>query len=173
MKAATWQQWISIAFAALVLTLALQPASAGAGALPAGLPKLPSLGETMGRDVHSGLALSGIDPVAYHTERRPVAGDPQHELTWRGVVWRFSSAANLAAFREAPEVYEPAFSGFDPTGVAEGRAVDSDPRHFLVLGSRLFVFHSAETARRFGSEPALVAQATERWPAVAAQISSR
>lgn len=171
MKAATWQRWVSIAFAALLLSMAWQSAGARAGALPAGLPDLPSLGERMGRDINSGLALGGVDPVAYFVEGRPVPGDPHHELTYRGIVWRFASAANLAAFRDAPQVYEPAFSGFDPVGIAEGRAVDSDPRHFLVQGSRLFIFHSEAALRRFQSEPTLAERASERWPSVAAVIT--
>ena len=171
MKAATWQHWISIAFAAWLLALALQPASARASGLPEGLPALPALGETMGRFTSAQLALGGVDPVAYHLEGRAVAGDPRYELVHGGVVWRFASAANREAFREAPRTYEPAFAGFDPLGVAEGRVVEADPRHFLLLENRLLVFHSPETRGRFGSDPGLMARAVERWSAVAAQLS--
>lgn len=179
MKAATWQSWVLLAIGCVSLpflaraALANTPATATVPAvivfengLPAGLPPLPSLGETMQRDQRTGLALNGFDPVAYHLEGRPIAGQPEHELIQGGIVWRFASAANLAAFRDAPGIYAPAFAGFDPTGVADGVAVDSDPSRFAVVGSRLFLFRSDENRRRFLQDRSLLGAAEARWSTV-------
>ena len=175
MKAATRQRWISLAAAFLSLSVAGQaarastPSAVPAAAIPVpfpAMPDLPSLGEVMQRDLHNGLAISGFDPVSYRLGARPMAGRAEYELIQDRFVWRFASQANLEAFRDAPQVYAPAFGGFDPTGVANGVAVESDPSQFAVIGSRLYLFRSAENRQRFLREAGLLAQAESRWNAV-------
>ena len=127
---------------------------------------MPALGEVMQRDLHTGLAINGFDPVSYRLGSKPIAGRAEYELIQNRFVWRFASKANLEAFRDAPQVYAPAFGGFDPTGVANGVAVESDPSQFAVIGSRLYLFRSAENRQRFLREAGLLAQAESRWNAV-------
>ena len=192
MKAATWQRWISIAVGVLALAIAVQPVMATqplASApslssapnlassdsvmpgLPSGLPQLPRLGETMQRDTPSGFALHGYDPVAYQLLGRAAPGRPDYELIHGGAVWRFASAANREAFRDAPDVYEPAFAGFDATGVSDGRAVESDPHLFAVIDSRLYLFRTAENRRRFVNNAALFQLAEAQWKDVYGTIA--
>ncbi len=170
MKAAPRQRLISTMLAGAAVALALQPALAQPIALPSGLPALPTFGEHMQRDLLSGVALRGYDPVAYQAEGRAVAGRAEYELVLDGIVWRFASAANREAFREAPKAYIPAFSGFDPLAVSQGHAVASDPRRFAIVGARLFLFRSEESRQRFVADAALRAAADARWPAVSRQI---
>lgn len=189
MKAVAWQRWVSLAAGVLALSILVHPAFANAPAavpgpapaqttlerssdrdLPAGLPELPRLGETMQRNPRLGLALNGFDPVSYRLGA-PVAGRADFELVMDGIAWRFASQANLAAFRDAPEVYAPAFGGFDATGVAAGAAVDSEPRHFAVLGAQLFLFRTAENKARFLADRSLLLRAAERWAEVARQVA--
>lgn len=172
MKAATRQRWTSLAAAFVSLFLAGQAALASTpSAAPTpvpfpSMPDLPSLGEVMQRDLHTGLAINGFDPVSYRLGAHPMAGRAEYELIQDRFVWRFASQANLEAFRDAPQVYAPAFGGFDPTGVANGVAVESDPSQFAVVGSRLYLFRSAENRQRFLREAGLLAQAESRWNAV-------
>lgn len=179
MKAATRQRWVLLAAGLVSLPLIGQVAFASPPqaapeaaapahdpALPSGLPELPSLGEVMQRGLSTGLAINGLDPVSYRLGTKPLAGRAEHELIQDRFVWRFASRANLEAFRDAPGVYMPAFGGFDPTGVANGVAVESDPRQFAVVGSRLFLFRSADNRQRFLKEAGLLAQAESRWNAV-------
>jgi YHS domain-containing protein len=169
MKAVTWQRWISIAVGLLALTIALQPAFAAKPSLapnpglPIGLPELPHPSELMQSDQRSGLALNGYDPVAYQLLGRATPGRPDYELTYRGTVWRFASAANREAFRDAPTIYEPAFAGFDPMGVVDGRAVETDPRQFAVIGSRLFLFRTPEARNSFVGDASLLQSALAQW----------
>lgn len=176
MKAATWRSRVGIAVAGLVATglggaaaakarTAQEPLPATIGA-PSGLPDLPALGEVMQRDEHSGLALSGFDPVAYRSDGRAVPGLARFELTHRGIVWRFVSAANRAAFGDAPDLYEPAFAGFDGLGVAEGRAIETNPTVFAVVGGRLVLFRTPENRQAFIAGNAAMARADARWRAV-------
>jgi hypothetical protein len=160
-------------FAGIVTGCALlvSAATSRASTLPPGLPDLPNLGEAMQRDNRTGFALSGFDPVAYFLNDAAVPGLPAYELVHEGTVWRFASAANRDAFREAPQVYTPRFGGFDASGVADGRVVDADPRRFAVIGSRLYFFRSDENRRRFLTEAALQKKAQERWPSVATLVA--
>ncbi len=181
MKAVTWRQWLAalpgyVAFGIGLFAMAvpLGPALAAkqtaasasqpfSPSLPDGLPELPGLGETMQRDLRSGLALNGFDPVAYQAQGRAVAGSQDFELIHDGIVWRFASAANREAFRDAPGVYEPAYAGFDATGVAQGHAVESNPRYFAILRGRLFLFRSAESLAAFLADDGLARLAAMRW----------
>jgi hypothetical protein len=184
MKAGTWRRSISHGLGCLALSVITQQAWANTSdgpapaavvrpeiGLPEGLPALPTLGEEMQRNLRTGLALNGFDPVAYQLEGQPVAGRQDYELILDGIAWRFASAANRAAFKDAPEVYAPAFAGFDPTGVADGVAVDSDPARFAVVGSRLFLFRSDENRRRFLQDRSLLDMAEERWSAVLRSVA--
>lgn len=170
MKAAARHAGIVLAGLGLCCAFPLFSATGRASTLPPGLPQLPNLGETMLRDNRTGFALSGFDPVAYFLGEAAVPGLPAYELVSNGTVWRFASAANRDAFREAPEVYTPRFGGFDASGIADGRVVDADPRRFAVIGSRLYFFRSDESRQRFLAEPALQAKARERWPEVTMSI---
>ncbi len=173
MKAAAWRSRVGIAVAALMAAglgdaavartgSAPEPQPATIG-LPFGLPDLPALGETMQRDLRSGLALNGFDPVAYRSEGRATPGQARFELIHRGIAWRFVSAANRAAFSDAPEAYEPAFAGFDALGVSEGRAIETNPALFAVVGQRLVLFRTPENRRDFIARSAAMAQADARW----------
>src|SRR5437762_10479406 len=73
-------------------------------------------------DRHTGLALYGVDPVAYFTDKKPVAGRADVEFTYAGAVWRFGNEGNRAAFATDPQVYMPRFGGYDPVGISRGLA---------------------------------------------------
>lgn len=112
------------------------------------------------------LTLNGFDPVSYFLEGGPQAGLARFELSWGGQVWRFSSGANRAAFRDDPPAYAPRLGGYDAAGILEGRLVDADPLVFAVIGERLYLFRDAGRRARFLAEPDLARQAEAAWPAV-------
>jgi hypothetical protein len=116
-------------------------------------------------DRHTGLALYGIDPVAYFTDAQPLAGRPEFELSFAGAVWRFRNEGNRAAFRDRPDVYMPLFGGYDVLAVARGAAVPGNPRYFLLLNQRLYLFESEAARAAFAADPAkAVAVAQAKWP---------
>ncbi len=176
MKARTWHRWFSVAGGALALALAVQPAcasqqvSAILPGLPEGLPELPRPGETMQRHLRTGIALSGFDPIGYHLNGQPTPGRPEFEILYRGSIWRFASAANRDAFLSDPEIYSPAFEGFDPTGVADGNAVETSPSQFAILDGRLFLFRTAENRQQFLKDKNVLAQAVAQWADVARAV---
>ena len=138
------------------------------------LAPLASLAATPDRTVvnsHTGLAISGFDPVAYFTEGKPKFGRPDMELNLAGAVWRFRNEGNRAAFTDHPEVYSPRFGGYDPVAVARGASVPGHPLFWVVVGGRLYLFYDAKAREAFIAEPGRIIESAERkWPAVARTI---
>ena len=118
-------------------------------------------------DRFSGLALGGFDPVAYFTDARAMAGRPGYEVSEAGAVWRFRNEGNRAFFVAHPEIYGPQFGGYDPTDVARGVTLSGDPRFWLIVGQKLFLFGGTESRDAFAADPTrILREATQRWPAL-------
>src|SRR5215213_915746 len=73
-------------------------------------------------DRHSGLAISGFDPVAYFTEARPIIGRAEFEQEFAQATWRFRNEGNRSAFLQDPGTYMPRFGGYDPVALSRGVA---------------------------------------------------
>jgi hypothetical protein len=116
-------------------------------------------------DRHTGLALYGYDPVGYFTDAQPLVGRPEFELSFAGAVWRFRNEGNRAAFHDRPDVYMPAFGGYDVLAVGRGAAVPASPRYWLVIDRRLYLFESPPARDAFAADPGkALAAARTRWP---------
>jgi len=139
---------------------------AAVGALGGSSP-LAAATERMVADRHTGLALYGIDPVAYFTERKPVAGREELEFRHAGVTWRFDNEGNRAAFAADPEVYMPRFGGYDPVGIARGVSTPGFPQLWSVVQDRLYLFYTGQARQAFMADPAAaIAAAQAKWPEV-------
>jgi hypothetical protein len=118
-------------------------------------------------DRHTGLAIYGIDPVAFHTKRKPTEGREEFELRHAGAIWRFENEGNRAAFIKDPAIYMPRYGGYDPIGIARGIATPGYPALWSVVETRLYLFYTAEAQKIFLADPrAAVAAADARWPTV-------
>jgi hypothetical protein len=115
----------------------------------------------------TGLALSGVDPVAYFVDGKPVFGSPDLELTRFGTIWRFRNQGNRAAFVQSPEIYMPQFGGYDPVAILRGRAVPGHPLIWSVKNERLYLFYDEADRAAFQADPdRIIATAARRWPAL-------
>ncbi len=149
-----------------MMSLARRGFLAGLGAcVGASVVRAAGLGTTdmIVADPLSGIAIFGFDTVAYFVEGRARAGDRAHEAIWLGVAWRFCSEANRVAFLRNPEVFAPAFGGYDAEAVSRGTPVDSDPTVYLIEDGRLLLFRSAEARQRWLATD-LRAAADTAWP---------
>jgi hypothetical protein len=121
---------------------------------------------------NTGLAISGFDPVAYFTDRKPEFGRPDLELRVNGIVWRFRNVGDRAAFADHPEVYTPRFGGYDPVALARGSSVPGHPLFWVVSGQRLYLFYSSNARAAFLADPGrYIEAATRKWPTVARAIA--
>lgn len=122
-------------------------------------------------DPSSGLALYGVDPVAYFTERKPTQGREDFEYRYGGAVWRFENEGNRAAFAADPDVYMPRFGGYDPMGVARGVATAGYPELWGVVENRLYLFYTTQARQTFMADPAAaIAAADAKWSALMSQL---
>jgi hypothetical protein len=120
---------------------------------------------------HTGLAISGFDPVAYFADGVPKVGRPDIELSLDGAVWRFRNEGNRSAFAGHPEVYAPRFGGYDPVAIARGASVPGHPLVWSVVGERLYLFYSDTARAAFIADPGhIITAATRKWPEVARTI---
>jgi hypothetical protein len=118
-------------------------------------------------DRHTGLALSGFDPVAFFADARPVPGSAAVELRLAGAVWRFENVGNRAAFAARPDVYMPRFGGHDPVAAARGVAVPGNPLVWFISGERLYLFYSRKALDAFAGDPdRFIAAAERKWPQI-------
>jgi hypothetical protein len=130
---------------------------------------IPAIGaettEQIVTDLNTGLAISGFDPVAYFIDAAPVLGKDQFEHAYAGVVWRFRNQGNLGAFVANPDVYMPRFGGYDPLAVARDVALPGNPRIWLMIGERLYLFFTAAARDTFADDAErLIALADRKWP---------
>jgi peroxiredoxin/YHS domain-containing protein len=92
----------------------------------------------------SKLAIDGYDPVAYFPEGggKATRGKESFEAEYKGVKYRFVSAAHRDLFLKNPAKYEPAHGGWCSWAMREGDKVDVDPASFIVKDGRLFLFYN-------------------------------
>ena len=61
-----------------------------------------------------GGAIRGYDPVAYHSEGKPVAGKRAHRVEWKGATWSFASARTRRCSKAIPRSTRPATAATVP-----------------------------------------------------------
>ena len=142
-----------------------------AALLVAALPGLPhgeaAMTERVVTDPHTGLALSGVDPVAYFTDAAPRYGRPDQEYRYAGAIWRFRNEGNKAAFAADPDVYMPRYGGYDPIALGRAVALPGSPLVWAMVGGRLYLFYNDAARERFIAGPAeAILHADNKWPGV-------
>ena len=114
-----------------------------------------------------GVAIGGVDPVAYFTQGRAAEGRAEHSLMWKGVEWRFSSAEHRAAFEADPEAYAPQYGGYCAYAVSEGYTAKIDPEAWTNHDGRLYLNYSRSVRDRWSRDiPGRIARGDANWPGV-------
>ena len=100
------------------------------------------------------LMLEGHDAVAYFSQNDAVRGDPAIKLDYKGVTWRFASAANKAEFERAPQKYMPQFGGFCSNGInyAVPWGGGGGPNTWRIYRGKLYVFGGQSSRDQFEIE---------------------
>ncbi len=115
-----------------------------------------------------GVAIKGYDPVAFHTEGKPVKGASDYELKWKDAKWRFASAENRDLFEADPEKYAPRYGGYCAWAVSEGYTASVDPENaWSVVDGRLYLNYNAEIKQKWEKDiPGHIKKADANWPGV-------
>jgi YHS domain-containing protein len=119
-------------------------------------PVLPALGQDW--------AMDGYDAVESLESGRPLPGRGDISTLWKGQVWHFASEENRSRFESDPRRFAPAFGGLCPVALSEGRRVAGDPKHFAVIGNKLYLVGSSRAFRKLQEAPGdIIAKAKESW----------
>ncbi|WP_136660094.1 YHS domain-containing (seleno)protein [Nitratireductor sp. XY-223] len=115
----------------------------------------------------STLALEGFDAVSYFVSGKPVAGNPKFASTYKGVVWRFSSAENKSAFDANPRKFVPQYGGHCAWGTARGYAVRGDPQVWRIVNGKLYLNYNRSVQGKWNRDiNGFITRANRNWPAV-------
>lgn len=116
-------------------------------------------------DTDSGVALSGYDAVAYHTEGAAIAGQATITGQWMDATWQFSSETNRDLFLANPERYAPQYGGHCAQAVSAGVTALVDPTVWHIEDGRLFLFFDTDVRAGWleGMHNGLLAAADENW----------
>jgi len=88
------------------------------------------------------IILEGYDAVSYFNGK-PIEGKSEFKFIYGGIVYQFSSSANLNKFKANPSRYEPAYGGWCAFAMGEtGEKVKIDPETFKILDGKLYVFYN-------------------------------
>ncbi|MDZ7627386.1 MAG: YHS domain-containing (seleno)protein [Parvularculaceae bacterium] len=112
-------------------------------------------------------ALSGLDPVSFFETEGPKQGNPKFQTKYHGSVFYFANERHLELFMNAPEIYAPAFGGYDPEMLAAGSLLPANPQNWTVHDGRLFLSGTPTLKRKFEEHrPEVIRAAEEKWRAV-------
>jgi len=112
-----------------------------------------------------GGAIRGYDPVAYHTEGKPVKGKRAHRVEWKGATWSFASADNKALFETNPEKYAPRYGGYCAWAVSNGYTASIDPDAWSIVDNKLYLNYSLGVRTQWSQDiPGNIAKGDVNWP---------
>ena len=114
-----------------------------------------------------GIAINGIDPVAYFTAEKPVEGDTSEAITFMGATFLFASAENREMFEGNPDKYAPRYGGYCAYAVSKGYTATTDPRAWSVHNDRLYLNYSRPVRALWAvDKDGHIARADANWPGV-------
>lgn len=114
-----------------------------------------------------GVAIGGYDTVSFFIDGRPVPGRADHAVMWKGVIWRFASAGNQAAFEANPRAFAPRFGGYCAYAVSQGYLASGSPSNWQIVDGQLYILHNGAVHQMWQPAAAeLIVQASGNWPAV-------
>jgi YHS domain-containing protein len=115
----------------------------------------------------SSTAVSGYDVVAYHTKAKALEGVKKFSTKYKGAEWRFTSAANLAAFVAAPDKYAPQYGGYCAWAVSQGSTAPADPKLWKIVDGKLYLNYNAEVQATWSKDIAnFIIAADKNWPGI-------
>jgi YHS domain-containing protein len=115
-------------------------------------------------------AIQGYDVVAFFRESKAVIGKKELKFGWSGADWYFSSAENLALFKEDPAKYAPQYGGYCAYGTAVGHKSPTQPETWTIVHDKLYFNYNQEVKNLWNkNQSEFIQQANQKWPEVKKQ----
>jgi len=146
-----------VKLALMTLSVATVPASAPAAIKPA--PEVYVAAD--------GLAAGGYDVTAYFLRGKPVRGSAAHQIQYKGVTWRFETAASQTRFQADPAAFAPQFGGYCAWAVSQGYIASGDPRQWKVVDGKLYLNFNARAKELWEADQEdAIRRGHANWPGV-------
>ena len=95
-------------------------------------------------NLKNGLAIQGYDPVSYFEDAKAVKGSAKFAVTYKKVIYNFSSEKNKQLFLKNPSHYEPQYGGWCAYAVGKSaEKVAINPSTFKIVDEKLYLFYNA------------------------------
>lgn len=112
------------------------------------------------------LAMNGYDVMSYWRGGKPLEGDREISMTYKGATWVFVSEQNRAMFTSDPERYAPRYGGYCAYAAAQGEVSDVDAFAWRIYKDRLYLNYGPRVRRTWASKiDENIAKADAIWPA--------
>jgi YHS domain-containing protein len=122
-----------------------------------------------------GVAVAGIDVVAYHTMGKPTAGSPQFAAEYQGATWHFASAQHRDLFAANPAKYAPAYGGWCSAGASKGKKVATKPEYWAIVDGQLYL-NSSDAAHNklfMADTPGTIRKGEMQWKVIYATQAAK
>jgi len=102
-----------------------------------------------------GIAIGGVDTVAYHEEAtqsagKEVTGSKKFTVEWNDAKWRFSNAEDRDRFAANPEQYIPTYNGHCANALSLGKGlVKTDGTVWKFFDNELYLFYQEAGLQRW------------------------
>lgn len=115
----------------------------------------------------SGIAINGVDPVAYFTQDGPVQGDMTLSADHNGARFLFATVDNRDVFIGDPDRYAPVFGGYCAYAVSRAYIAPTRPDAWSIVDGRLYLNANLRIRRRWLRDvPGNIAKGQANWPSV-------
>lgn len=122
-----------------------------------------------------GIAVAGLDVVAYHTQGAPAQGSAQYTAEYQGAMWQFSSAAHRDLFAANPAKYAPAYGGWCSAGASKGKKVATKPEFWRIVDGQLYLNSSdaAHTKLFLADTAGIIRKGEANWKTIYATAAAK
>lgn len=112
-----------------------------------------------------GIAVDGYDVVAYFVQQKPLKGQKQFSIEWKGAKWFFSSKDNREKFKKTPQKYAPQFGGFCAWAVGNGYTAKIDPTAWKIVDKKLYLNYNHSIQEQWQKDMKnLISKGHKNWP---------
>lgn len=120
-----------------------------------------------------GVALQGYDVVGYFTEQKPVKGNGDHVVVYKGLNYLFTNDEHKKMFEAAPDKYLPQYGGWCAFGTAIGKKIPSDPLAWKIVDGKLYLNLNSRVQKIWSKDiSGYIKKADTNWPKIKDKDSS-
>lgn len=112
------------------------------------------------------VAVGGYDVVSFYSGK-PLEGNADYIVAFKGAVWQFSSEANRDLFNNNPDAFIPQYGGYCAWAVAKNKLAKGSPEYWHVEDGKLYLNFNKRIAKRWQRKiPKFIETADARWPEI-------